>query len=357
MIDSIEIRNFQSHEHTKLDLHEGLNLLTGQNHAGKTVILRGLEWLRTSRPTGSAFVRKGTEDTEVTIETEGHTISRVRKKGQNSYILDNKSFRAIGTDVPQEVIDILNMTDINFQGQMSPHYLILDSPGKIARAVNDAVHLDDAEAAASALSASVRETATEIKVTQSDIIGLELSLKLFARLDAYEPRVRAARKQQDAIDDLRAKSESLTSMKADLHVVDHELSEIPDLLSLTEKIEQVQQIQKTLDESLVRQSTLSAILVDLESTQKIEDMTEPLKIMPKIIEEIERRRTAVTGMKQQADKLDDLLSDLESKKIALDQSVTDLQQQQDEYNDLIAELDVCPTCGQKLDKTMKEQML
>jgi AAA15 family ATPase/GTPase len=43
MLKSIEIWNFESHEHTLIDnLSEGLNLICGESNAGKTSIVRAL---------------------------------------------------------------------------------------------------------------------------------------------------------------------------------------------------------------------------------------------------------------------------------------------------------------------------
>lgn len=58
MIKSIELKNIQSHENTRLDFDKGINVIVGSSNNGKSAILRGLYWARYNRPLGCRLTRK-----------------------------------------------------------------------------------------------------------------------------------------------------------------------------------------------------------------------------------------------------------------------------------------------------------
>ena len=89
MIEYIQLRNFQSHKDSELEFSPGVNVIIGDSDQGKTAIMRAFYWLIFGKPSGDSMRKWNTKaDTEVTVETAEHQISRIRGKSVNQYIVE-----------------------------------------------------------------------------------------------------------------------------------------------------------------------------------------------------------------------------------------------------------------------------
>jgi len=151
MIKNLTIKNFQSHENSKLKFSPGFNVIVGASDHGKTSIIRAIEWLRTNSPGGDSFktcfLRNGEDESKVILENSTGAVIRARGKtstGSYKTYLAGKiqNYSVLGNDVPEPVIEILNLTDINVQMQLEPHFLLLQTPGQAAKYLNGITKLD-----------------------------------------------------------------------------------------------------------------------------------------------------------------------------------------------------------------------
>ena len=55
---SIKLKNYQGHKDSSLELHPGVNIITGTSDKGKSSIMRSIEWVRTNRPLGTEMIRE-----------------------------------------------------------------------------------------------------------------------------------------------------------------------------------------------------------------------------------------------------------------------------------------------------------
>ena len=67
MISRVCLQNFQSHEESELELSPGINVIVGSSNSGKSAIVRAMEGVRTNRPWGTSFVRRGTRGATVAL--------------------------------------------------------------------------------------------------------------------------------------------------------------------------------------------------------------------------------------------------------------------------------------------------
>jgi len=120
-IKKVEIKNFQSHQQTTLELNEGFNVITGPSDEGKSAIIRALNWVFYNEPAGTDYIRVGTSRCEVKVvfNNDYQIIrSRTPSNSRNRYEIitpegDKQVFEKVGRDVPQEVINIHGMPKIN----------------------------------------------------------------------------------------------------------------------------------------------------------------------------------------------------------------------------------------------------
>lgn len=166
-IDRLQIQNFQRHEQLRLKLDESIVAITGQSDVGKSSVLRALRWLATNRPRGDGFVRDGGERTSVKIRVDGKTVERVRGKGENTYMIDGKVLEAFGTDVPEEIVNLLNLGPENFQGQHDPPFWFCLTAGEVAKQLNKIVDLELIDQATARIATKLRKCKARVEVVES----------------------------------------------------------------------------------------------------------------------------------------------------------------------------------------------
>ena len=155
----LTIQNYQGHEDSTLEfVSPGINAIVGKNGHGKSSVFRAMR----SVPLGdSLYRRKRTRETRVTLDgcTKGYV------KSKNIYQVDDTEYKALRNLVPKEVTDRLQLKEVNFRSQHQPYFLLHDSPGAVARAMNELTDLGVIDYVASALKSegAVLKSAKETK--------------------------------------------------------------------------------------------------------------------------------------------------------------------------------------------------
>lgn len=166
MLEQITIQNFQCHRNLVLKLSPTVNCLTGRSDVGKSAVLRALRWACLNKPQGEAFLREGQEHASVSLKVDGHEVLRERGPGLNGYSLDGHRYQAFGSEVPPEIAALLNLSELNFQGQHSPSFWLTLSPGQVSRELNAVVDLEIIDQALAHASSSIRHARAEMEVSE-----------------------------------------------------------------------------------------------------------------------------------------------------------------------------------------------
>ena len=87
MINHISIKNFAIIENTEIDFHDGLNIITGETGAGKSIVIEAVSLALGSRA-DSSYVRTGTEKAVIqlagSLDDEDFVITRkISAAGKN----------------------------------------------------------------------------------------------------------------------------------------------------------------------------------------------------------------------------------------------------------------------------------
>jgi predicted ATPase len=69
-VKKVDLINFRSYENGSIELSQGINLIVGQNNAGKSVFLRSVAWLQNGSSISAQDVRKGEESGFVKLTLE-----------------------------------------------------------------------------------------------------------------------------------------------------------------------------------------------------------------------------------------------------------------------------------------------
>lgn len=163
-LQKLLIQNFQCHSKLKVEFDKNITTITGSSDIGKSAIIRALRWLCHNNPQGEAFIKEGTKGTIVKLIVDGKEIIRKRSEVKNTYHLDGKEFKAFGTDVPDPIINVLNLSDINFQSQHDSVYWFSLSAGEVSRQLNSIVDLGIIDSSLSAIGKKVRHYQQSITI-------------------------------------------------------------------------------------------------------------------------------------------------------------------------------------------------
>lgn len=253
MIKSLEIKNFQSHKHTKLKFSKGVNVIVGGSDNGKSAILKALFWLITNRPVGDSFRSHWGGDTVVNIKTfEGDTVSR-SKSPQNLYEVNDTPLTAFRTDVPDEVKEVLNIKESNIQKQLDGHFLLSSTSGEVASFLNDIANLKIIDTTTNNLKKALTESNQSIKTLKSQIEEKEEEFKQYSYLDMFEVEL-------EDLEDLEKKKVTIVNTLNRLEKIVEDVEEIDEGIKESEKF--------TEGETLVNE-TLSLISDKNELQSKI----------------------------------------------------------------------------------------
>ena len=196
ILTEIHIENFQSHRRTEIKLHPGVIAIVGSSDSGKSVIPRAIRWVVFNKPEGqsfrSVFDGKRSKVTSVALFfSNGSVVRRIRTSSRNEYVvtqaLKNKAstqtFEQVGKGVPDEVAEILNFSDLNFQRQHDPSFLLSSSPIEISRRLNEVTNLDVIDRVQGNLHRMGRRAEGEISEIKRRIEEARGSIEAFGDLD------------------------------------------------------------------------------------------------------------------------------------------------------------------------------
>ena len=336
MISKIEIRNFQSHKNTTLDFTNGVNVFCGESDNGKTAIIRAIRWVAENRPLGTDKLNSTWNDTfkdDMSVKlwlSDDVWVERIRNKSLNGYryFRDGKevTLEATGTDVPQVIIDILRLNDVNFQFQMDAPYLLSMSASEASKYFNKIIHLDTIDETLSVADSDKRNLNSEKKVVESDIKKYKQKLEelewlddaenILIRIEKYDSLIQV---KEDSIGDLEASISDYEKVSFDIRNFDEEDSLIKEIEGI--RVEDC--------------SNLEASISDYQS---------------------------LSGRMKNFDEEDSLIKEIEDIRIVdysdFQYSVLEyfkLEESLKKYEVLLKPLeeslpDICPLCGNKIDK-------
>jgi chromosome segregation ATPase len=263
VINSIELVNFQSHQNSELNLHPGINTIIGSSDSGKSAILRAINWTIYNRPSGNVFISHWADNTSITLKKNKGKIERLKTKDFNGYKKDNFTIaEAIGTDVPDEVKDFFNISEVNIQRQHDKAFLLSESSGEVARFFNRMIKLDVIDKTLSLIDSKKRGNEKDLKNLKADVIELKEQIENYNWIDDMEPKIIEAEKIREKINDIGLKKSdlenSLKEYKYHKEIVEDykKFDNIEDtinklelcIITLVEKKKQLYELQKSLND-------------------------------------------------------------------------------------------------------------
>lgn len=393
MIDSLKIKNIQSHKDSELQFSDGVNAIVGTSNNGKSVILRALIWAITNRPLGIdilcsdwAIDEKGNQISpmEVEVEKNGHVLIRYKSKSKNQYLLDDEELNAIGTDVPPEAKKFFSLSETNIQKQQDKPFLVSESSSDVAKYFNSMMDLNVIDNILKKTEAKKREIRNNkincentLKTLNDEFDKLSWVNNAESYLEKIEKIESKKSKKKSVINELESsmnEHEKMTELKNSLNVkkagkyisrlndceieikentsifdgLNGQISEWEENKNITEKTEKIKKADKVISalkkyDSQIKDNEVEAIRYSLSviaENKKFKTINESCKKAKKIISELK-------GI----NKNDDEEKQLKESIISYEENkneIAECKKQIKENESLLP--NVCPTCGQPWNK-------
>ena len=348
MIQSIKITNFQSHKKTELELVKGVNIFYGASDSGKTSIIRALKWLVFNRPGGDAFRSTWGGTTEIEIITDTSSIMRWKSDSENGYGLDEQEFKAFGTDVPEEIKQVLNLNEINLQAQMDSPFLISSTPGDVAKHFNQIAHLDQIDSGLKKVQQELTTIQHTIRVKEDQVTQAGEELKKFDHLEKFEIDVEVLEDMQSRFLQKVNESRTLKTLIEAISTTQNLIDAQSEILVLEPQLNKVLGRIAKRTELTDKQEQLGALIEELKSVEEdIEDHTYIVTAEKPVNDLLEMfvKKAELNDLSQSIGKL---ITNITHTENTLQNASNKVKILEKEFADNFPE--ICPLCSQPIKK-------
>jgi len=343
MISSLIMYNFQSHKRTKLSFCSGVNVVIGPSDVGKTAIFRALIWLITNRPSGDAFRSSWAKETKVVLVFNKDKIVRSKGKRFNSYFINDQEYVAFGQDVPKNIVEILNFSDLNIQTQLDPPFLLSCSSGEAARYLNRIVSLDSIDRALANIVKCIRQEETELKFQQQQ---QEITSHSLAKLDWISSAELEIQRLETIAEEISIIADSMKRVTVLISSIQEQNNKFIQLVPITKFSEQVDCLiilDRKVRALMSRIDSVKDIVTQIEKLEnsleqqrtviKYEEQCNSLIQMTKQIESDDQNYRVFSG----------LIDQIKQAQKQHKQLTIAVKQDEDQFYKLMP--DICPLCG------------
>lgn len=352
MITKIRLKNFQAHKNRVLEFTEGVNIIRGSSDAGKSAIIRAMIACITGKDFNSAYQTWGTNGPmEVTIEIDGHVITRGRDAKSNYYILDGKKFAALRGECPKEISEIFNIGADQLNSQYESFYLLSETAGGVAKKIQAVCDLDSIARISKVSTKAVSDATTEERIIER-------------KLSELEPRLQ----KLDDVVILRRRYQRLVERREYLQEQEATLSSYEELKAGYEKLEDYENLAraailrpefnkcKALDESIKKNHSEHEQLLRLHRNvqrlslkiEKAAIIENAMKEILSLFSEVQKIQKSIKENEKRYEEYENFLVKYENIVKKLEKSKKELKGLFEERDELFKEIKVCPLCGAEL---------
>jgi exonuclease SbcC len=362
---SIGIVNVQAHRETSIDLSKGVNVFTGPSDSGKSTLLRGLSWLFDNRPSGEVYRNWDSDISDSmaveVVTSEGTSAAINREKGKTSYVLSPKNgeemtFNAIRTDVPSEITEALNLASYNVQSQHQKYFLLQDTPGEVARSLNELTGLSIIDQTYKKADSEIRSTKADIENLKSERDEKKNQIKQYDNLEEIHELIQGIEKDTEELAKIEVALIKIEKSINDINKNKEEMAELQSLMEVEKEVDAVLILIAEYKEVDSKEYSIEALIHQLEGVEEDRkengawlEMEPSYSELTSLIIEWNKMELGISSLNS----LVTSLTDIVEKKTKANAALTLIT---NKYITLLAEEGICPTCGTQLSSTMLEEL-
>lgn len=373
-IKQVKLINFQDHKETTVDFTEGVNLIVGSSDAGKSAILRAVNFVFQNDLRGNSFIRVGTTECSVTIVfSDGIEITRVKGTDVNNYILKDENeelhvFSKVASTVPEQIQKYLGNPPLDdkkrpiaYADQMANLFLVDLNSSDLPRTLSELTGIQHLQTAAETLGKNARSYDRSIKERNDKIKKLNDDLVQYQYVD----------KDYDSISTIQSELNNLSNTLKNINKARNFIKRNNEISSEAKKINNLSIKYKSLADIKPQIENLSNLLTSIKTsrihlsfhvkkTKEFKSTKADLDKYSSLCNEVFKNKLeSVSGLKsnlETAEKYHNqnttLLSSIEKVKVDLQSEQTNIEDLQSSLDDLIQSLkdagDWCNTCNRPL---------
>lgn len=350
MLKKIRLINFEGHEDTTLDLTKGVHIISGDSNAGKSSIFRALRFVFLNEPGGEEFINFNATECSVIVDYNGNVIERTKARNnkKNEYKLNGKEFKAFGQSVPNEIQQVLQLNEINFEWQFDRRpFLISETGGYIASKLNEIVNLELIDSSLRDVESLRRGKNKEIESSNLDLKDAIDKINSYDWIEKAEEKLIEAETLEASINSLNIKNESLHSLIEQIDLIRLKFDSIAVLSD--DKIKETKAIADSLISIKKDKNNIETIVSDLKMIHTRLDNVGVVLSDRKIsgakdsIEELKTIKSDISEIKSMIDKIEYTV-------LSISEVEREIERLAKEYKEIAPE--VCPLCGNKFHKEL-----
>lgn len=350
MISEIVLKNFRPHESLKLrDLHPNLNVIIGDTGTGKTSIFRALRLLFNNEPAGGTKLYKFKEKTDLLIQSIVKGI-RLTRKAKSYNIQKGKkdlTLTAFGKSVPEPIINVIDLKDINWQLQIQPPFLILDNGGTVARYLNPILGSDESDLIIKEIKKQVEEFRAQIRALNMIVSENEKTIKQYGSIPGFKERVDELQEHLYLLQGLDSQNFLVLEKLNSVLEIESQIIDQDKLEDIIEKISKIESEYKKVEK---RNKVILEIEANLNRLKKIEEKYTDISIEDFIedIIKIEKKKTKEISVQEEIYRVESLLKSWKNIDDELEIGVEKHSKLIAKWEKELSKLEICPFCNQEI---------
>lgn len=269
-IKQVKLINFQDHKETTVDFTEGVNLIVGSSDAGKSAILRAINFVFQNDLRGNSFIRVGTTECSVTIVfSDGIEITRVKSTDVNNYILKDENeelhvFSKVASAVPEQIQKYLGNPPLDdkkrpiaYADQMANLFLVDLNSSDLPRTLSELTGIQHLQTAAETLGKNARSYDRSIKERNDKIKKLNDDLVQYQYVD----------KDYESISTIQSELNNLSNTLDDINKARNFIKRNNEISSEAKKINNLSSKYKSLANIKPQVEDLSNLLKSIQTAK------------------------------------------------------------------------------------------
>lgn len=347
MIKELHLKNWESHKDNLVKFHSGLNVFVGDTDAGKSAIVRGLDKVIYNNTPSKEHISHWGGPLLLSTKVENDKVT-LTNDGKDKYQLNDISFSAIGTKVPEEVQQVFNMSDINMQDQSTYFFLLNETSGYVATYLNKIANISQIDSTTKAIKSELNETKRSIEYEKKNLSEKEKTLESYSFLTQLDLELKEAEKLEKEKEDTEFQIEAITTNLTKITELDSAIVKNKKILNLKPIITDALELIDSLKEIEVKVVKLKNYEDSFNSLQlELGELQSLSKLKPLVKEAIELQKKE-SDFKVKLERLDTLLYKVSTIDKQLKIAISNRESEHKLYHSELQKLGKCFFCGSKL---------
>lgn len=398
MLEKLLIENCQCWRKLELTFDPNITTIVGPSNRGKSTIIRALKAVLLNDVKWKHFKSYGESTAKITVDIDGSTITRVKSATENEFILQMPGQPPEKTnDSSERLQTIINMGDVNLQNQSEQYFLVNQSPGQVAKSLNNVAGLGDIDVIMKNANSAINNTGKEFNKLDAEVDALQKQYDSLLWVPDALAEIDVFITEQNILHELSEECEIIESLLNEVNDLESELAaffpveaetDIQEMMKTARALQSEQTTRQAINQNLYEHtqlqnelSTLLPVEAGTEATtllttaKQLQEQEADWVDLHKILIDIHRLQeneanylddasliaaeqdcmTLVKKRKTMQDQISSVTildNAIESIRLMLedyDIADADVQNAEQQHADLLATIDICPICKRPMD--------